>query len=157
MTPEPMKYKGYFGSAEINVEDDVLYGRLLFIKDVVTYEAETPQELIHAFRESVDDYLATCEEMGEKPDVPFKGTFNVRVGQDRHRESALAARRFGLSLNDFVVKAIDKALKPDNQTQSPVNIFVALSDTRMTHLTAGLMKQQQWESYVTTSPNYAGH
>lgn len=107
------EYKGYCGSAEVSVEDNILVGRLLFIQDVVSYAANTPVELEAAFKEAVDDYLKTCAEIGDVPDQPFKGTFNVRVGQDRHRNAALAALRQGISLNEWVCRAIDEHLAPE--------------------------------------------
>ena len=157
MTTEPLKYRGYFGSSEISYEDNVLHGRLLFIKDVVTYEAESPQALREAFYEAVDDYLETCAELGDKPDVPFKGTFNVRVGQDRHREAALASMRMGQSLNDFVAQAIDNALSKGASPPAPVNIFVAAFDEMASRLTAGTMPPQQWIKHATATAIIARH
>ena len=76
-----MTYKDYIGSAEVSVEDGVLHGRLLGIRDLVTYEADTPAGLEAAYREAVDDYLADCAEEERKPDKPFKGSLNVRIGR----------------------------------------------------------------------------
>lgn len=104
------EYKGYLGSAEVDTDDGLLVGRLLFLRDVVNYSAASVQELEAAFRDAVDDYLETCREIGDEPDTPCKGTFNVRVGPDLHRQVAIAARREGLSLNEFVRTAIDAAL-----------------------------------------------
>nr|WP_321511656.1 type II toxin-antitoxin system HicB family antitoxin [uncultured Celeribacter sp.] len=97
-----LKYKGYVGSADVDYEDDVLCGKLLFIKDLVTYEAETPQGLKQAFQEAVDDYLADCAEQGVDPDEPFKGSFNVRVSSDLHRKLALCARAKGKAMNEYI-------------------------------------------------------
>lgn len=66
-------YKGYIGSADVDAESKMLVGKLLFIRDVVDYKGETVEELETAFCEAVDDYLATCEELGKDPDVPCKG------------------------------------------------------------------------------------
>ena len=65
------QYKGYFGSAEVNVADNIMYGKLLFIDDIVTYVAESPGKLKAAFEEAVDDYLQTCAELGDEPNVPY--------------------------------------------------------------------------------------
>src|ERR1700726_3887523 len=86
------EYQGYIGSAEVDIENGLLFGRLLFIRDAITYNAATVEELKDAFHEAVDDYLAACEEDGSEPDVPCKGSFNVRVGPERHRKVAIAAR-----------------------------------------------------------------
>ncbi len=48
-----------------------------FESDQVTDAFEFPVSgLNSAFRESVDDYLATCRQNGRDPDKPFKGTLN---------------------------------------------------------------------------------
>jgi predicted HicB family RNase H-like nuclease len=75
-----MEYKGYQGSIEVSLEDNVLHGKILHIVDLVTFEAQTPDGLRQAFEGEVDEYLTFCEEEGVAPDKPFKGTFNVRVG-----------------------------------------------------------------------------
>lgn len=106
------EYAGYIGSAEVDIENDVLFGRLLFIRDAIGYSAETVEGLRQAFQEAVDDYLAACKEDGCEPDVPCKGSFNVRVGPDRHRKVAIAARNQGIGLNEFVASALDKAVEP---------------------------------------------
>lgn len=105
-----MEYKGYFGSAEVDIEGRALVGKLLFIRDTITYSAQDPGGLLAAFHEAVDDYLATCEELGDEPDQPCKGTFNVRVGPSRHLAAAIEARKRGTTLNDFMCLALDAAL-----------------------------------------------
>ena len=65
------EYKGYIGSAEVDVESGFLVGKLLFIRDTITYSAETAKQLEAAFKEAVDDYLATCAQLGDEPDKPF--------------------------------------------------------------------------------------
>jgi predicted HicB family RNase H-like nuclease len=105
-----LEYKGYLGSAEIDVEGAALVGKLLFIRDTITYSALTVPDLEKAFREAVDDYLAACAEDGSQPDVPCKGSFNVRVGPLRHREIALAARGQNIGLNDFICLALDREI-----------------------------------------------
>ena len=109
------EYKDYLGSAEIDVENEVLFGKLLFIRDVITYSAKDAAGLKVAFEEAVDDYLRTCEELGDQPDTPCKGSFNVRVGPDLHRSVAIAARAKDVSLNDFVGHALIAALNGGRQ------------------------------------------
>src|SRR4030065_495607 len=95
------EYKGYLGSAEFDTTTLVLVGKLLFIRHVIAYSAASPEGVRAAFEEAVEDYLATCTEVGDKPDVPCKGSFNVRVGPQLHREAALKARALGVGLNEF--------------------------------------------------------
>lgn len=103
-----LKYKGYLGTIEPDLDSGELFGKVAFIKDLITYEATTLKELEAAFYESVDEYLSSCEAVGKKPDVPFKGTFNVRITPELHREAAVASAS---SLNAFVSQAIKEKLE----------------------------------------------
>ena len=100
------EYKGYVGSAEVDIEGEVLVGKLLCIRDTITYSAVDVKGLEEAFHEAVDEYLASCAASGDQPDLPFKGSFNVRVGPELHREAALVARRKGMGLNELVCEAL---------------------------------------------------
>jgi predicted HicB family RNase H-like nuclease len=97
-----LKYKGYVGSVDVDLEANLLFGKLLHIRDLVNYEAQNPADLKLAFEEAVDDYLDDCAEQGVEPDTPFKGQFNVRIAPKLHRELAFSARRDDRSLNDYV-------------------------------------------------------
>jgi len=50
-------HRGYDGSIEFSAEDDVYHGKIMHIKDLVTYEAKTLRELKISFEDAVDDYL----------------------------------------------------------------------------------------------------
>ena len=105
-----LEHRGYRGSVLYSAEDETFHGRLEFIRDLVTYEGDDAKSLKRAFREAVDDYLRLCEEEGRAPDVPLKGSFNVRPGRDLHRRALLYARREGLSLNAVVTDALRRTL-----------------------------------------------
>ena len=111
-----LEHRGYLGSVHYSKEDDVLHGRLEFIRDLVTYEAHDVAGLKLAFQESVDDYLQFCQDQGRSPDVPLKGSFNVRPGRELHKRAALYAKRSGVSLNAVVVNALRQALEADHQS-----------------------------------------
>lgn len=66
-----MEYKGYTGSIEFSKEDNVFYGKILNIRGLITFEADTLKALPAAFRDSVDDYLKDCEEEGWEPVKPI--------------------------------------------------------------------------------------
>ena len=108
-----LEHRGYLGSVRYSDEDEVLHGRLEFIRDLVTYEGEDVKSLKRAFEEAVDDYLEFCEELGRDPDVPLKGSFNVRPGRDIHRRAMMYAHREGMSLNAVVTQALQRML-PDH-------------------------------------------
>ena len=106
-----LQHRGYYGSIEASTEDNCLFGKLLFIRALVNYEGETVAELQAAFREAVHDYLATSQELGQEPEVPCKGSFNVRVGHDLHLAASVAANRHRMSLNDLTRQALSEYLQ----------------------------------------------
>jgi predicted HicB family RNase H-like nuclease len=107
MKSKVFDHRGYTGSVEFSIEDGVLFGQILFINDLVNYEADNLTQLKRAFEEAVDGYLEVCAEQGQEPDKPCSGTFNVRVSPDLHRAVLIEAARRGISLNDFVRSALD--------------------------------------------------
>lgn len=104
------KYKGYIGGVNVSIEENVLFGKIECINDLVTYEAETIEGLKIAFENAVDDYLETCNELGKKPNKTMSGTFNIRIGEDLHTKSYKLAIENGITLNEFVKKAIEEKI-----------------------------------------------
>lgn len=113
-------YGEFQGSAEISVEDNCLFGRILHIDDVVTYEASSPQKLEEAFKAAVDDYLDFCKEHGYSPCRPYKGVFNVRVSPDLHKKVASVAKTRGVSLNEIVKEALTEKINTQSKAVGAV-------------------------------------
>jgi predicted HicB family RNase H-like nuclease len=63
-----LTYKGYIGSLEVDEEAGIIFGRVLAIRDVVTFKGETVAEVKQAFQDSVDDYLEFCHNLGQAAD-----------------------------------------------------------------------------------------
>ena len=105
-----MEYKGYLGSVEFSEEDKVFYGKAMGIRSLISYEGTTAQELITDFHNAVDDYLALCAEEGITPEVAYKGSFNVRISPELHRQAVAFATSHQMSLNNFVETAIQRQL-----------------------------------------------
>jgi predicted HicB family RNase H-like nuclease len=106
---EVLKYKGYHGSTEYSLEDDCLFGKLLGINDVITYEGNSVKEIKAAFKDSVDDYLAFCKEMGKEPNKPYSGKVMFRIDPQVHAKAALAAQLKGISLNQWAEEVLREA------------------------------------------------
>lgn len=101
-----LTYKGYIGSVRYSPEDEVFHGRIEAVADLVTFEADSAKQLRQEFEAAVDDYLATCQQVGKAPDKTFKGVFNVRLGAELHRQAALAALSRQISLNELMTQAV---------------------------------------------------
>jgi len=101
-----LEYKGYTGSIEYSGEDNLLFGKVLGIKGLISYEGKTGSDLENDFKEAIDTYLSDCKSNGIKTEKPFKGSFNVRVSPTLHQRAALLAMEAKVSLNNFVAEAI---------------------------------------------------
>ena len=105
-----LEYRGYVGSVEFSEADGVFFGKVQGIRSLISYEGETAKELVRDFHEAVDDYLALCEAEGTKPEVAYKGGFNVRFSPELHRDAAIYAMTHNQSLNSFVEAAVREKL-----------------------------------------------
>jgi len=106
-----LRYKGYYGSIHFDEDDLILFGKVEFIKALISYEGESAAEIKNAFEEAIDDYLAMCEKENILPEKPFKGTFNVRIGEALHEKAVIAATGRGIKLNEFVKQALEHELR----------------------------------------------
>ncbi len=104
-----LTHKGYTGHVEFDDEAGLFHGEVLDTRDVITFQGRTVEEIEAAFRESVEDYLAFCNERQEEPDKPFSGRLMLRLPKDLHRDVFVGAKREGKSLNQFVVERLRQA------------------------------------------------
>ncbi len=108
MNNNTLKYNGYEGSIEFDTDNNILYGKVLFIDDSVSYEGNTIAELKEDFKLAVNDYIATCKEVNKNPQKSYSGTFNIRIGSETHYILAHEAQLNNVSLNSFVKSILDK-------------------------------------------------
>lgn len=118
-----MEYKGYLGKVEYDDEAGIFHGEVISLRDTVTFQGETVQELRQAFQESVNDYLAFCAERHEEPERPHSGTFTVRVPPELHRDAVLQARLKNKSLNSWVAELLAEAAAPTNAQAERAKAF----------------------------------
>ncbi len=104
-----MTYKGYAARIEFDARDRIFFGRLAGIPDIVTFHGKTVDELESAFKEAVDDYLATCARLGDEPIKPYSGKLTLRIPPSVHAAIATAAETSGKSLNKWVADILDQA------------------------------------------------
>ena len=107
-----MEHKGYIATIEYDDSVEMLHGEVINAAPypIVTFEAADVEGLKREFRISIDDYLAWCEEDGIEPRRPFSGKLNVRLGPDLHQRVARSAAESGLSLNSWIMQALEKSV-----------------------------------------------
>ena len=105
-----IEYKDYIGSVEFSEEDGLFYGKVQGIRALISYEGTTATELVNDFHAAVDDYLVLCEAEGITPEKAYKGSFNVRVSPEIHKQAVIYSMAHQMSLNSFVEAAMRSSL-----------------------------------------------
>ena len=105
-----IEYKGYVGTIEFSKNDKVFFGKVLGTKALISYEGHSASELIEDFQNAIDDYLELCKIQNKEPEKAYKGSFNVRISPELHKEAAIYAISHNTSLNSFVEDAIKDEL-----------------------------------------------
>lgn len=105
---KPISYKGY--QASVEYENGSLFIKVLHIDDLLVAQCEAASEVESCAHALIDDYLATCAELGRDPAPTFKGSFNVRMEPELHRKVATASADLGISLNAWINLAVKEKL-----------------------------------------------
>ena len=104
-----MEYRGYIGKVEYDEDAEVFHGEVINLRDVITYEGKTVEELKKAFTASVDDYLDFCGERDEEAEKPFSGKFLVRIDPMLHKRIHVRSKLENKSLNSWVGEVLATA------------------------------------------------
>lgn len=110
-TMNSMTYKGYFAKISFDERDDIFWGKVIGIKDSITFEGETVAQLTEDFHNAIDHYLDDCKKEGITPAKPYSGKLTLRVSPDVHAEIAAAASHAGKSLNKWVADKLAQAVQ----------------------------------------------
>ena len=105
-----MEYKGYHAKIEYDQEDKIFVGHVIGINDSVNFHGRSVDELNVEFENAISNYLDYCKQAGKEPEKEFKGSFNIRIKPEQHRKIALYAADEGITINQFVSRAIDDEL-----------------------------------------------
>jgi len=104
-------YKGY--QANVSFDEDALlfHGDVLGIRDVITFQARSAEELPKAFHDSVDDYLDWAAEDGFTPQKPYSGKLAFRTTPEHHQLISEAASANAISINQWMDNALEAAAR----------------------------------------------
>ncbi len=67
-----LKEGSYIGDARYNPDTKNYNGKLLNIKDLVTFEGSDFKELKKDFKQSIKNYIEECKKANKKPQKPTK-------------------------------------------------------------------------------------
>lgn len=106
-----MTHKGYAAKVEYSEDDGCFVGHIAGIRDIVGFHGKSVRELRAAFVEAVEDYLATCDRLGQSPNRPYSGKFQLRLAPEIHARAAMTAEAEGKSLNTWAADVIQHAAR----------------------------------------------
>ncbi len=105
-----MKHKGYRGYVNYDEDAKLFHGEVVGLRDVITFQGTSVDELEQAFKDSVDEYLDFCKELKRAPEKPFSGKLMLRLPPETHEKAASQAKRTGISLNSWITQGIEQLL-----------------------------------------------
>jgi len=103
-----IQYKEFIGSVHFDSDDEIFYGKIEGVNDLITFEGKSVSEIKESFKEAAEDYIAICKKTGKQIHKSFRGNFNVRITPDLHKKAVTKSQILGISLNKFVQRAIEK-------------------------------------------------
>jgi predicted HicB family RNase H-like nuclease len=106
-----LEYKGYIGSIEFSAEDKLLYGKVLGINSLISYEGKTGIALERNFKAAIDEYLDDFKESDMIPEKPFKGSLNLRIPSDLHLKLVKIANENDISINQLITQSLKEQLQ----------------------------------------------
>ncbi|MGK3272414.1 type II toxin-antitoxin system HicB family antitoxin [Comamonas kerstersii] len=146
-----LNYKGYHGSVEFDLNEKHLFGKILHINDLVTYEAETVSELTNEFKAAVDDYLETCKQLDKSPDKAFSGSFNIRTTAEVHKKLSIIASAKGENLNTIANLALKNFIdNNDDKLKPSTTIIVQVQQQKSLSTATGTGQTISWNSTSMT-------
>jgi predicted HicB family RNase H-like nuclease len=106
-----MNFQGYTARIEYDERDDILVGRVLGLRGIISFHGRTVAELRREFAAAMKDYLADCREQGIAPEKPASGRLLLRVPPEVHSRALVNAQAMGKSLNQWATEALERALQ----------------------------------------------
>ena len=104
-----MQYRDYHARVEYDGDANIFHGEVINTRDVITFQGKSVTDLKKAFEESVDDYIAFCQERGEEPDKPFTGRLTLHLTPDLHKKVIIAAEKAGKAPDAWVAEKLVQA------------------------------------------------
>jgi predicted HicB family RNase H-like nuclease len=104
-----MSYKGYTARVDFDERDSIFVGRVLGLRDIISFEGSTVAKLRAEFEAAINDFLRDCAERGIAPEKPASGKMMLRVPPEIHAAATVAAQASGKSLNQWATEALRDA------------------------------------------------
>ena len=107
-----LEYGGYHARIELDSEEMIFVGTVFGINDSLSFHGTSIEELTTKFKECIDNYLLLCSQIGKEPEKEFRGSFNIRIDPELHKEIAYSAFKNKRSMNREIEMAVSEYLHP---------------------------------------------
>ena len=104
-------YKGFTARIEFDPDDNLFFGRVLGVQDIIGFHGETVTELATDFHNAINHYLDVCLQRGEKPQKNYSGKLTLRISPGIHANIAAAAAHTGKSINKWVAETLEHVIQ----------------------------------------------
>lgn len=106
-----MTYRGYTARVEFDPRDNIFWGKVLGIKDSITFEGGTVADLTLDFHNAIDSYLKDSTATGRPAHKAASGKMMLRVPPEVHGSALIAAQAAGKSLNQWAAEVLKEAAR----------------------------------------------
>jgi predicted HicB family RNase H-like nuclease len=110
-----IEYKGYLAELELDIDDNIIVGRVINTAEIISFHGQTIDEAKQSFHDVLDSYLKTCDEESIEPSRPYSGKFNLRINPILHKEISNCAAQERKSLNEKIVEILSNYLNVNHQ------------------------------------------
>lgn len=114
-----MTYKGYTAIISFDTESMVIVGEIIGVRDNLSFHAETGAQVEAMLRQSIDNYLAFCKEVGKEPDPPSVVLEETAVKRHRCRFPD------GITIKPDGVHPLDPCVYEDKEIHTNVTVYVS--------------------------------
>lgn len=104
-----MNHKGYTARIEFDERDNIVVGRVLGLRTVISFHGESVAELRAEFETAIEEFLRDCKEQGVRPEKPASGKLMLRVPSEVRGAALVAAQAAGKSLNQWATEVLEEA------------------------------------------------
>lgn len=104
-----LNHKGYTARIEFDDRDNIFVGRVLGLRETISFHGETVVELRTGFESAIEDFLLDCKRQGVRPEKPASGKLMLRVPAEVHGAALIAAQARGKSLNQWATEVLQIA------------------------------------------------
>jgi predicted HicB family RNase H-like nuclease len=108
MLSNVISYRGYHAEIKYDPSADAFHGRVLGMRDVISFYGRTPDDLRDEMKAAIEDYMAWCREEGARPEKSWAGKLTLRPDEEVRRRVLIAAAARGQSVNAWINQVIDR-------------------------------------------------